>query len=83
MRDMEMHYQEFLDGQSFTYSILDGDEVIGCVYIYPVASDPSGADIRSWVRTSRSEMDKVVWRSLSVWFEEQWPFTSVRYASRS
>ena len=32
---MEMHYREFVERKSFTYSILDGDEVIGCVYIYP------------------------------------------------
>ncbi len=83
LKDMEMHYQEFIEGKSFTYSILDGDEVIGCVYIYPGDSDPSGADVRSWVTQTRSEMDEVVWRSLSVWLQENWPFASVRYALRS
>lgn len=81
MADMEMHYQEFVDRKSFTYSILDGDEVIGCVYIYP---DDGGSDahVRSWVKASRAEMDEVVWSSLSKWLVEDWPFDSIRYQSR-
>jgi len=39
LSDMEMHAKEFADRKSFTYSILDGDMVIGCVYIYPAKDD--------------------------------------------
>lgn len=82
LADMEMHHGEFMERQSFTYSVLDGDEVIGCVYIEPSKDPAFDAHVRSWVRESRSEMDGVVWRSLSHWLEEVWPFQSVRYASR-
>lgn len=82
MADMEMHYREFTERKSFTYSILDGDEVIGCVYIYPSKSAGYDAEVRSWVRASRSEMDRVVWTSLSDWLSRVWPFRGVSYAER-
>lgn len=81
MADMEMHYQEFVDRKSFTYSILDGDEVIGCVYILPSKGEID-AHVRSWVTGTRAEMDEVVWRSLSKWLIEDWPFDSVTYQPR-
>jgi hypothetical protein len=31
--DLERHAHDFRERSGFTYSILDGDEVIGCVYI--------------------------------------------------
>ncbi len=81
MADMEMHATHFADRAGFTYSILDHDDVIGCVYIYP-AEDGDGARVSSWVRASRAEMDPIVWRALSVWLDEQWPFRNIAYAAR-
>ena len=66
----------------FTYSILDGDEVIGCVYIYPSSDPAHDASVSSWVRTSRAEMDIVVWQELSDWIATVWPFTNPSYAAR-
>lgn len=82
MADMEMHYKEFVDRKSFTYSILDGDDVIGCVYIYPSESGGFDADVRSWVSAKREEMDVVVWRTLSEWLTSVWPFAVIDYAAR-
>lgn len=82
MSDMEMHAAEFEDRVGFTYSILDGDDVIGCVYIYPGKARGVDAHVRSWVRASRAEMDVVVWRSLSRWLAEEWPFRTIDYAPR-
>lgn len=81
LADLEMHAQEFAERTSFTYSILDGEMVIGCVYIYP-GQDDHDADVRSWVRSSRSEMDSIVWQALSEWLAEDWPFRTVSYATR-
>lgn len=81
MADMEMHAAEFDDRSSFTYSILDGDEVIGCVYIYPGHADID-AEVRSWVTNDRADMDPLVWETLSRWLTEDWPFRSIAYASR-
>ena len=79
--DMKMHAGEFDRREAFTYSILDGDAVIGCLYIYP-ADGEHDAQVRSWVTESRSEMDHVVWRSISDWLANDWPFNSVLYVSR-
>jgi hypothetical protein len=81
LADMEMHAREFAYRSGFTYSILDGDLVIGCVYIYPGESGYD-AHVRSWVTESRAEMDRVVWRSISGWLEAEWPFVSIDYAPR-
>ena len=82
LKDLEQHAREFRDREGFTYSILDGDEVIGCVYIYPSPDADHDARIRSWVRASRAEMDQVVWRSLSAWLAAVWPFERPDYAAR-
>jgi hypothetical protein len=82
MADMEMHAKEFTDREGFTYSILDGDMVIGCVYILP-SKDNHDAVVRSWVTKSRPEMDTVVWETLSNWLATEWPFGELFYASRT
>lgn len=82
MADMEMHWKEFVDRKAFTYSILNDDNVIGCVYIYPDEETDADAHVRSWVRVSHADMDAVVWKSLSKWLLTDWPFTKLRYAER-
>jgi hypothetical protein len=80
--DLEGHACDFGERSGFTYSILDGDEVIGCVYIYPSKDEAHDARISSWVRASRAEMDTVVWRTLSRWIADAWPFSRPSYAAR-
>ena len=82
LSDLEGHARDFRERVGFTYSILDGDEVIGCVYIYPSDDDGVDASVVSWVRASRAEMDAPVWRSLSAWLSTEWPFEHIEYASR-
>lgn len=81
-QDLVGHARDFELRRGFTYTILDGQAVIGCVYIYP--SDRAGCDaeVSSWVRESRAEMDTVVWMSLRKWIEETWPFSHFSYAER-
>jgi len=80
--DLVDHATDFENREGFTYSILDGDEVMGCVYIYPSKDLGHDATVSSWVRESRSEMDVVVYRSLSTWLSEAWPFGNPDYAER-
>ncbi len=80
--DLESHARDFRERTGFTYSILDGDEVIGCIYIYPSPAEHDEAKVRSWVRASRADMDARVWRSLSAWLASEWPFERVDYAAR-
>lgn len=84
--DMEMHARHFTERSGFTYSVLEpdaeGDAVIGCVYIYPDKAGEADAEVRSWVRASRAELDVELWRAVSVWLDRDWPFETVRYAPR-
>ena len=82
LEDLEMHARHFEQRSGFTYSVLDGDEIIGCVYIYPATGPDHDASIRSWVRESRSEMDIPVCQAVGDWIQESWPFRSVVYAPR-
>jgi hypothetical protein len=82
MEDLERHAREFDDREAFAYSILDGDEVIGCLYIHPSQDDGHDSEVRSWVTASRAGMDPVVWRAVSDWLAVRWPFESLAYASR-
>jgi hypothetical protein len=83
LRDLEMHAGEFERREAFTYSVLDGEEVIGCLYIYPDEKGTTDAYVSSWVTESRSEMDVTVWRAVTDWLESEWPFREFRYASRN
>jgi RimJ/RimL family protein N-acetyltransferase len=82
LEDLVRHAADFSDRTGFTYSILDGDAVIGCVYIYPMAHSDHDAEVSSWVRHDRADFDVVVWRSLSQWIGEAWPFVDPYYAAR-
>lgn len=83
LADLDEHAREFADRQAFTYSILDGEEVIGCLYIYPDEKGDTDAYVSSWVSESRAEMDTVVWRAVTDWLTRDWPFQTFRYAARS
>ncbi len=83
LSDLVGHANDFTARTGFTYSILDGDEVIGCVYIYPSSDEAHDAKVSSWVRVSRAEMDAPVWRALAAWLASDWPFDSVDYTPRS
>jgi hypothetical protein len=81
LADLEMHARHFAERSGFTYSILDGDDVIGCLYIYP-GMGTHDASIRSWVRADRPEMDIPVYRTVTEWIDHFWPFASPEYAPR-
>lgn len=82
LQDLVRHARDFETRRGFTYSVLDGDEVIGCVYIYPIDRQGHDADVSSWVTASRADLDEVVWRTLTDWLAESWPFANPNYAAR-
>ena len=49
LSDLVRHANDFEGRTGFTYSILDGDAVIGCVYIYPTKDLDHDASVSSWV----------------------------------
>jgi hypothetical protein len=85
LRDLQRHAADFESRAGFTYTVLDpatGD-VIGCVYIYPDDSEQHDARVLSWVRASRPELDVQLWRAVTAWLADEWPFERVAYAERA
>lgn len=80
--DLIRHAGDFEARRGFTYSILEGDDVIGCIYIYPSRSPDHDAEISSWVRRSRASLDGSVREALGEWIDEVWPFSNPSYAGR-
>jgi hypothetical protein len=85
LRDLQGHADDFENRSGFTYTVLDRatDDVIGCVYIYPDDGDQQDARVLSWVRASRPELDAQLWRAVTDWLEDEWPFKRVAYAART
>ncbi len=83
LKDLEMHAEHFHERRGFTYSVLDRDDVIGCVYIYPAKRPGYDAEVTSWVTASRAEMDAAVHEAVAAWLSDAWPFTRPLYEPRS
>jgi RimJ/RimL family protein N-acetyltransferase len=82
LADLVRHAEDFATRTGFTYSVLDGDEVIGCVYLYPTDDGEHDVVARSWVRASRAELDVALWETVSAWLAEAWPFQRPLYQPR-
>lgn len=82
LNDMQRHNDDFVARRGFTYTVLDGDEIIGCVYIYPAKKSTYDVEVSSWVTDSRAELDSVLWNTVSKWLVESWPFERVLYEPR-
>jgi hypothetical protein len=84
LSDLERHADDYARRTGFTYTVLapDRDDVIGCVYIYPSRDGRFDADVRSWVRADRAELDAALHAAVSRWLAEEWPFATVDYAAR-
>jgi hypothetical protein len=85
LRDLQRHADDFGRLAGFTYTVLDpaAGDVIGCVYIYPDKDGEHDASVSSWVRASRAELDVPLWRAVSDWLADEWPFERVAYAARA
>ncbi len=82
LEDLVRHAADFEARRGFTYSVLDGEDVIGCLYIYPSKLDGHDADVSSWVTESRAELDTVLWSTVTEWLAQAWPFERPFYADR-
>ena len=82
LADLVRHAEDFEKRTGFTYSVLDGDDVIGCLYIYPSDREAHDAHLSSWVTETRSELDQPLWQTVTAWLGDTWPFTDPLYASR-
>jgi hypothetical protein len=84
LRDLERHAVDFAERRGFTYSVQEraGDDVLGCVYIYPARDEGHDAQVASWVRATVPELDRELHAVVSRWLADAWPFTAVQYADR-
>jgi hypothetical protein len=82
--DLRRHAEDFAQRAGFTYAVLarSSNRVIGCVYIYPSRRADGAADVHSWVRADRADLDVALHDAVSAWLSDVWPFTAVSYASR-
>jgi hypothetical protein len=85
LRDLRRHAADLEARRGFTYTVLDptDGDVVGCVYIYPDPDAPGCAQVQSWVRASRPELDVPLWRAVRDWLEADWPFAAVAYDARA
>jgi hypothetical protein len=83
-RDLERHAADFRARTGFTYTVLDpgSGAVVGCVYVYPAEDGAADAQVLSWVRADRAELDRPLWRAVTDWLRADWPFERVQYAAR-
>jgi hypothetical protein len=81
--DLKRHAADFAARKGFTYTVraAGSDEIVGCVYIYPL-TDGTGADVRSWVSADRASLDVALYEAVSAWLHSAWPFTTIAYAPR-
>lgn len=78
------HSKDFEERAEFNYAVLDPGtgEVIGSVYIRPSDRHQYDADVRSWVRADRAELDKALYDQVTRWLADVWPFAKPDYAAR-
>ncbi|MFD3551127.1 N-acetyltransferase [Streptomyces goshikiensis] len=85
--DLVRHAEDFAARRGFTYSVLDGedgDEVIGCLYVYPSKEQDGRVSVSSWVRADRAALDVPLYETVGGWLRAVWPFEADRidYAAR-
>lgn len=81
LADLVWHAEEFERRTSFAYTVLVGDDVVGCVYLDPTPT-PGEVAARSWVRADHAHLDEPLRRAVSDWLTTGWPFRRVHYAQR-
>jgi len=84
LADLRRHAEDFARHTGFTFTVLspaDGD-VIGCVYLYPTASDEWDVTAQSWVRADKAELDAPLSDAVARWLVSDWPWKRVDRCGR-
>ncbi|MEU4248338.1 N-acetyltransferase [Amycolatopsis sp. NPDC026612] len=84
LADLRRHADHFTRGAGFTFTVLDpaGNDVIGCVYLYPSASEEWDVTVQSWVRADRAVLDPAVADAVARWLTTDWPWKRVDRCGR-
>lgn len=81
--DLVRHAADFAARRGFTYTVLDGEAIIGCLYIYPTKRPGHDAEVSSWVTEARADLDRTLWATVTEWLSTDWPFSNPYYADRA
>jgi hypothetical protein len=76
LSDLRRHAGDFSKGIGFTFTVLDtvDDDVIGCVYLYPPASEDYDVTVQSWVCADRADLDAPLADAVANWVATDWPW---------
>jgi len=81
--DLGWHEKEFMDRNSFTYTLFtnDDDKCLGTIYIYPTDRSEFDAKVEMWARedTLLGNVDDILFSSVKSWIENDWPFETVAF----
>ncbi len=82
--DLRRHADDFTRGAGYTFTVLDPSDngVIGCVYLYPSASEEWDVTVQSWVRADRSSLDVPLADAVARWLATEWPWERVDRCGR-
>lgn len=80
--DLVMHRKEFDSRTAFAYSVLSGEDVIGCVYIDPDETGAAMAKVRCWVTAHWADHDDLLAEEIRGWISREWPITTARFPGR-
>ena len=85
LTDLRRHADDFTREAGYSFTVLDpGDqEVIGCIYLYPSASEEWDVTVKSWVRADRSSLDVPLADVVARWLATEWPWERVDGCGRS
>ncbi len=84
LADLRGHADDFARNAGYTFTVLDpGDnDIIGCVYLYPSASEEFDVRVQSWVRADRSSLDVPLADAVAGWLAADWPWERVDRCGR-
>ena len=84
LADLRRHADDFTRGVGFTFTVLDpdGNDVIGCVYLYPSACAEWDVTVQSWVRADRCALDEPLADAVARWLATDWPWRRVDRCGR-
>jgi hypothetical protein len=84
LNDLRRHAEDFTRGAGFTLTVLDSrdNDVIGCAYLYPTASEDWDVMVQSWVQADRADLDGPLAEAFARWLATDWSWEHVDRCGR-
>ena len=84
LSDLRRHAEDFTRAAGYTFTVLDpdGNDVIGCVYLYPSSSATWDVTVKSWVRADMASLDLPLADAVARWLASDWPWDRVDRCGR-